>query len=1040
MNRTTIRRAAIAGFLLALQAGSTRFSPAAQAGELEKPGTTLEDAGLRFEAALRAVGPDRVAALDDAGAVLTRALRGRLSDDERNAARFLSGQIRFARGDYDGARGEYDAAGKDPEKNPLADDAGFAAVRALEASGRDKTAQAAWQEWERRFPASPLMGEARLAQAWNALRRGDLPNAGKILAALSASRPWMVDDERVTLARATALHLEGKHLEALTLLEGEKSVAAAYLSGLCYRAAGALLKAAAEFQSVAERDAASPLRDRALLAKADAFLAAHDYRSAGEEFAQVAAKAQDESIRAEAQLRGAGAVLLSGAADSALALLHGVVERRAGTDVAARAQFLIGETLREQGRYEEAIVELNRVLTTYFQHSVAASAQYRVGRCLDAMGRRADATGTYQAVVSGYPLEPESPAAAYLAGVGLLEQKRYAAAAPYFQLVLDRYAVASDSTRQLQVLTPPRRELLDAALCLVTLSYHRSGDLGRLAGAPHVLLHSMPPSRSPWRAYALLIDADASAAAGRYEEARGTLEQLAKEFPDLPVGASATKLLAWTYARQGRDSMAIAVEERLVARYGASGDPSVVSGAILDIAHNEFNGKRYREAAQGYREFLLRYPEHPARLLARHQAALCYVRLGRAGDAVDQWEAIVKDSASAPLAETAWARAGDLYFQAQRYADAKRCYEGLLRNFASTEGASIAMLRLAQCDYNAEHDEEALKAYSEVAARFPGTPAAREAARGTELALYRLGQRANGTEVLERLTEQYPSSAFAADAQFQIAKRRYQQEKWPEAAEAFRRVVSRFPGYSAADQAQFLLADALEKAGDRNGARLAQEQFLSYFPQSTLRPTIEFHQGLSQFESKEYARAAVSFNRVLAESASTDVRAAARYNLALCTRLLGDAAGAEAALEAYREDFPGDARAADVAYQLGDLCESSGRFPDAAAEYERALAANPKPALATELQFRLGGCLERQGRTENAMRAYRRANYAAAYKADPYRLSALARLAALYEAQGEYGRALANYREIAQSASDREVAQAAAGRATQLESVRKKQR
>jgi TolA-binding protein len=550
----------------------------------------------------------------------------------------------------------------------------------------------------------------------------------------------------------------------------------------------------------------------------------------------------------------------------------------------------------------------------------------------------------------------------------------------------------------------------------------------------------MSPSRSPWRAYALLIDADASAAAGRYEESRGTLEQLAREFPDLPVGASATKLLAWTYARQGQDSLAIAAEERLVARYGASGDPSVVSGAILDIAHSQFNRKHYREAAQGYREFLRRYPDHPSRLLARHQAALCYVRLDRAGDAVDQWEAIVKDSASAPIAEKAWARAGDLYFQAQKYREAERCYQGLMEHFAATEGASIAMLRLAQCAYNEQHDEEALKAYSEVTAKFPGTPAAKEAARGTELALYRLGQRANGTEVLQRLTEQYPTSAFAADAQFQIAKRRYQEKKWADAAEAFRRVVSRFPGYSAADQAQFLLADALEKAGDANGARLAQEQFLSYFPQSSLRPTVEFRQGLAHFEAKEYAQAAVSFTRALGESTSVDVRSASRYNLALCTRLLGDVDGARAALEAYRKDYPGDARAVDVAYQLGDLNESSGQIAAAVTEYERGLAANPKPAMATELAFRLGRCREQQADTQGAIRAYRQASVVAGYRADPFRLSALARLAALYEGQRDYGKALAMYRDIAQSSSDREVAQAAAGRASQLESIRKKQR
>src|SRR5262249_29180082 len=156
-------------------------------------------------------------------------------------------------------------------------------------------------------------------------------------------------------------------------------------------------------------------------------------------------------------------------------------------------------------------LELNRVLTSYFQHSVAASAQYRVGRCLDQLGRHADATSTYQAVVSGYALEPEAPAAAYLAGVGLLAQNRPLQAAPYFQLVLDRCASQSGEGGHVAFASPENQELVEAALCLLEDSYHRAGNLGQLSGAPHLLLTRMPPSRSPWRATALLIDADASA-------------------------------------------------------------------------------------------------------------------------------------------------------------------------------------------------------------------------------------------------------------------------------------------------------------------------------------------------------------------------------------------------------------------------------------------------------------------------------------------------------------------------------------------------
>src|SRR5262249_30890085 len=158
-----------------------------------------------------------------------------------------------------------------------------------------------------------------------------------------------------------------------------------------------------------------------------------------------------------------------------------------------------------------------------------------------------------------------------------------------------------------------------------------------------------------WRAWAMLIDADAAASQARFPEAQSALESLARDWPDQPVGASAMQLLAWTYARQGRDSLAIVTEERLLARHGTD-DDARVSSALLDIAHERFNQKRYREAAAAYDDFLKRYPAHPRRLLALYQAGLCYARLERAGDAVDRWSEVTHDSASAPIAERAWAR------------------------------------------------------------------------------------------------------------------------------------------------------------------------------------------------------------------------------------------------------------------------------------------------------------------------------------------------------------------------------------------------
>jgi TolA-binding protein len=842
----------------------------------------------------------------------------------------------------------------------------------------------------------------------------------------------MEKDGRVALALATAAYAGGRAAEAVKRLGTANDAPALYLRGLCLATQGSLLKAAASFQELADRHPNSPLRDPALFCKADAFFRSRAYGSAAEEFTRVRERVQRDDLRAEADLRAAAAVQLSGKPDSALVRLRAVVDAHAGTDVAARGQFLIGEILKSQQQCQEAIREYNRVLTSYFEHEVAASAQYRVARCLDALGRRAEAMSAYQAVVSGYALSPESPAAAYLAGVGLLERGKPLQAAPYFQLVLDRYTARSDSAGAFVFATPAHQELVEAALCLLELSYHRAGDLGQLSGAPHLLLQRMPPSRSPWRAYAQLIDADAQAALGRYAETQATLQRLTRDFPDHEIGLAANQLLAWTHARAGHDSLAIATEERMLARYAKRGDSQRLASAHLHLAHVRFNQKRYREAATGYEDFLRRFPQHSQRLVALYQAGLCYVRLDRAGDAVDRWEAIVRDSSTAAISERAWARAGDLYFQAERYNDAKRCYTGLLTHFSGTRAAGIAALRLAQCAYNAGDDAAAIAGFAEVIARFPETPFEREATRGTEQALFRLGRKPQGRATLARLVEEYPTSAFAADAQFEIARQLYAEKKWDEAAEAYRRLVSQFPASAHADQAQLLLGECSLRAGQPDAARAAYEQFLAFFPSSPLRTNVLFQMASMRFEAQDYAQAAVHFTQVLEDSTSAAVRAATLFNLAQCQRQIGSTADARATLDRYMREHPNDERAAQVGHALGDLDEAAGELEQAESRYMAALAAKPDAALATELRYRIGRCREARNDAEGALRAYKQAA-AAPDAADPYRLSALARCATLYEASGERTRAVAAYRDIARNARDPELAAAAAGRVQELQ-------
>jgi tetratricopeptide (TPR) repeat protein len=233
------------------------------------------------------------------------------------------------------------------------------------------------------------------------------------------------------------------------------------------------------------------------------------------------------------------------------------------------------------------------------------------------------------------------------------------------------------------------------------------------------------------------------------------------------------------------------------------------------------------------------------------------------------------------------------------------------------------------------------------------------------------------------------------------------------------------------------MADSYRQAGSSREALLAYEQFLSFFPESEFRPTVSFRLGSIRFEEESYLQAAVDFTGVIDADAPKEIAAAALYNLAICRRMLGDAEEARRTLELYRERYSsGDERAAEIAYQLGDIHDKAGRTEEALAEFSAALAAKPADELAVELNYRAGLCAEQGGDADGAIKAYRRA-IGSTDKDDAFRLLAVARCAALYEDKGETGKALAAYRDLIENSKDEELVLAARERASQLKAKSK---
>ena len=226
---------------------------------------TLREVARDFESRRLIAGAERVTFLRGTQEAVRALLAGELPADQKFAARFLAGTLSFELGDYRAASESFDRAVELAGKGGYAADAEFARIQSLEAAGQDDEAARAWVRWEKRFDASPLRSEARLAAARNALRRGRADDAERMLTALVAGSPWMGVDRRVVLARGLTAYLDHRPAEALARLgtsaagklsssgkpmeavstSGYGSAAATYLAALCQESLGSRLRAAA---------------------------------------------------------------------------------------------------------------------------------------------------------------------------------------------------------------------------------------------------------------------------------------------------------------------------------------------------------------------------------------------------------------------------------------------------------------------------------------------------------------------------------------------------------------------------------------------------------------------------------------------------------------------------------------------------------------------------------------------------------------------------------------------------------------------------
>jgi len=108
----------------------------------------------------------------------------------------------------------------------------------------------------------------------------------------------------------------------------------------------------------------------------------------------------------------------------------------------------------------------------------------------------------------------------------------------------------------------------------------------------------------------------------------------------------------------------------------------------------------------------------------------------------------------------------------------------------------------------------------------------------------------------------------------------------------------------------------------------------------------------------------------MASVAPANVDPGADYDSAYSAIVSGNYTAAEAGFKKFLTDFPGDPRAADAQYWLGESYYSRGQFRDAATSYLATYKSHPTSPKAPDSLFKLGLSLEGLGETSAACATY----------------------------------------------------------------------
>lgn len=482
--------------------------------------------------------------------------------------------------------------------------------------------------------------------------------------------------------------------------------------------------------------------------------------------------------------------------------------------------------------------------------------------------------------------------------------------------------------------------------------------------------------------------------------------------------------------------------DRFISRRGETPYAFMLYAELGDLYVSK---QRYTDAADAYRDFVARYPDHEQAPLLQMQAIEAYRKGGFAQLVLDGKKEFVERYR---LGSSFWANrtqegfprvakelkanltdlAGYYHAEAQRskkksdFQEASRWYREFLQSFPDDPASAGTNYLLAETLFEAEDFQAAATEYERTAYAYPFHGKSAEAGYAALVCYEREAKSMSGAALIgwnrrrlesqQRFATTFPAHPESAALLVRTAREYYDLKDLPKALEVAGLVLARQPPVAVEMQrtAWTVTGNAQFDAGgfaDAEGAYL-QVQSLMAPGDAEAQPIAErlaasiYKQGEAKKAAGDTAGAVDDFLRVGKLAPGATIRETAEFDAGAMLVSLKDWPRAIPVLESYRASYPASPRQADVTRNLALAYLEGGRPGEAAGEFERIASSGAEtPDVQRDALWQAAGLYEKSSQPARAMAAYE--SYVRRFPAQlPEAVEARLKLADAAKAAGDF--------------------------------------